>query len=158
MSFRPYTVPALLQRAWVLLDRDGDVARWCNASRNYPSLLQVNILRQFVPDLRTHVDDLKRTAEREHGARNFIYFLNLAVDDLTSILLALNGVYDAADRRMHTTVVPLLPYLPPGYVAAMTEILDGPFDHQGARRRAPLFERLATDVLRKARGVLGADV
>lgn len=157
MPFRPYTVPALLQRAWVLLDRDGDVARWCEASRNYPSLLQANILRHFVPDLRTHVDELKRTAERDLGARNFIFLLNWAVDDLTSILLVLNGVYDLADRRMHTTVVPFLPYLPPSYVAAMTEILEGPFDRQGARRRAQLFERLATDVLRKARGVLGAD-
>lgn len=157
MPFRPYTVPALLQRAWVLLDRDGDVARWCEASRNYPSLLQANILRHFVPDLRTHVDELKRTAERDLGARNFIFFLNWAVDDLTSILLALNGVYDLADRRMHTTVVPFLPYLPPGYVAAMTEVLEGPFDRQGARRRAQLFERVATDGLRKARGVLGAD-
>ena len=74
-----------------------------------------------MPDLRTHVDELKRTAEQDLGARNFIFFLNWAVDDLTSILLALNGVYDLADRRMHTTVVPFLPYLPPSYVAAMTE-------------------------------------
>lgn len=157
MPFRPYTVPALLQRAWVPLDRDGDVARWCDASRNYPSLLQANILRHFVPDLRTQVDELRRTAERDLGARNFIFFLNWALDDLTSILLALNGVYDPADRRMHTTVVPFLPYLPPGYVAAMTEILEGPFDRQGGRRRAELFDRLVTDVLRQAHGVLGAD-
>ncbi|MDQ3655630.1 MAG: hypothetical protein M3457_11195, partial [Chloroflexota bacterium] len=88
---------------------------------------------------------------------NFIFFLNWADDDLTSILLALNGVYDPADRRMHTTVVPFLPYLPPGYVAAMTEVLEGPFDRKGARHRAQLFERLATDVLRKARSVLEAD-
>jgi predicted nucleotidyltransferase len=157
MPVRPYTVPALLQRAWVLLDRDGDLARWCDASRPYPSLLQANILRHFLPHLRTQVEELRRTAERDLGARNFIFFLNWAVDDLISILFALNRVYDPADRRMHTTVIPFLPYLPPGYVAAMTEILEGPFDRQGARRRAELFERLATDVVRHARGVLGAD-
>jgi predicted nucleotidyltransferase len=157
IPFRPYTVPALLQRAWVLLDRDCDVARWCEASRTYPSLLQANILRHFMPDLRTHVDELTRTAERDLGARNFIFFLNSAIDDLTSILLALNGVYDPADRRMHTTVVPFLAYLPPGFAAAMTEVLEGPFDRQGALRRAQLFERLATDVLREARGFREAD-
>ena len=157
MPFRPYTVPALFQRAMVLLDRDGDVARWSEASKNYPSLLQANILRQFIPDLRTHVDELKRTAERDLGARNFIFFLNWAVDDLTSILLALNGVYDPADRRMHTTVMPFLSYLPSDYVARMTEVLEGPFDRQGARHRAQLFESMATEVLRMAGDVPGAD-
>src|SRR6266508_280646 len=58
MPFRPYTVPALLQRAWVLLDRDGEVARWREASTNYPPLLQANILRHVVPALREHVDEL----------------------------------------------------------------------------------------------------
>jgi hypothetical protein len=157
MPFRPYTVPALLQRAWVLFDLDGEVARWRDGAASYPPLLQMNILRQAVPDLREHVEELRRTAERGHGAPNFIFFLNAAVDDLTSILFALNGVYDPADRRMHTTVVPFLPYLPTGYVATMTEILEGPFDSHGALRRAHLFERLATDVLRKASGILGAD-
>jgi hypothetical protein len=157
MPFRPYTVPGLLQRAWVLLDRDGNVARWREASRIYPSLLQANILRQFVPDLRVHVAELKRTAERDLGARNVIFFLNWAVDDLTTILLALNGVYDPADRRMHTTVMPFLPYLPSGYAATMTDVLEGPFDHQGACHRAQLFEHMSTEVLRRAGDVLGAD-
>jgi predicted nucleotidyltransferase len=157
MPFRPYTVPALFQRALVLLDRNGDVARWREASRNYPSLLQANILRQFMPDLRTHVDELKRTAERDLGARNIIFFLNWAVDDLTSILLALNGVYDPADRWMHTTVMPFLSYLPSGYVATMTDVLEGPFDRQGARHRAQFFEAMATDVLQKAGDISGAD-
>jgi predicted nucleotidyltransferase len=156
MPFRPYTVPALLQRAWVLLDRDGEVARWREASTNYPPLLQMNILHHVVPDLREHVDELKRTAERGLGARTFLFFLNAAVDDLTSILFALNGVYDPADRRMHTAVVPFLPYLPTGYVATMTEVMEGPFDRHGALRRARLFDRLAADVLRKASGVLRA--
>jgi hypothetical protein len=157
MPFRPYTVPALLQRAWVLLDRDGEVARWREESTNYPPLLRMNILHHVVPKLREHVEELKRTAERGLGARTFIFFLNAAVDELTSILFALNEVYDPADRRMHTAVVPFLPYLPTGYVATMTEVLEGPFDRQGALRRARLFDRLAADVLRKASGVLRAD-
>ena len=157
MPFRPYTVPALLHRAWVLLDRDGDVARWRAASATYPPPLRANILRHVVPALREHVDELTRTAERDLGARNFIFFLNAAVDELTSLLFALNGVYDPAERRMHTTVVPSLPDLPPGYVATMTEILEGPFDRDGARRRARLFVQLASDVLQMTRGALYSD-
>ncbi|MEA2523433.1 MAG: hypothetical protein QOF73_660 [Thermomicrobiales bacterium] len=157
MPFRPYTVPALLQRAWVLLDRDGDVARWREASVPYPPLLRANILRHVVPALREYVDELTRTAERNLGAREFIFFLNAAVDELTSLLFALNGVYDPAERRMQTTVVPSLPDLPPGYVATITEVLEGPFDRDGARRSARLFEQVARDAVRQARGVLGAD-
>jgi predicted nucleotidyltransferase len=157
MPFRPYTVPALLQRAWLLRDHDGAVARWREKSATYPSLLRANILYYVLPHLREHVDEIKRTAERGLGARTFIFFLNAAVDDLTSLLFALNGVYDPADRRMHTTVVPFLPYLPTDYATTMTEVLEGPFDPDGARHRAKLFDRLAADVLRKAGGVLGAE-
>lgn len=157
MPFRPYTVPALLHRAWVLFDRDGDVARWRAASAAYPPLLRANILRQVVPALEAHVEELTRTAERDLGAREVLFFLNAAVDDLTSVLLALNGVYDPAERRMHTTVVPFLPYLPTGYAATMAEVLEGPFDRDGARRRARLFARLAAEVVETARGMLDPD-
>jgi hypothetical protein len=158
LPFRPYTVPALLQRAWVLLDRDGAVIRWREASATYPPLLRANILRRVVPELREHVDELKRTAERGLGARDFLFFLDAAVDALTSLLFALNRVYDPADRRMHTTVVPFLPYLPTGYAATMAEVLEGPFDRDGALRRARLFDRLATEVLQKAGSVLDGEV
>lgn len=150
LPFRPYTVPALLHRAWVLLDRDGDVARWRAASATYPPLLRENILRHVAPRLRGHVEELTRTAERDLGAREFLFFLNAAVDELTSLLFALNGVYDPAERRMHTAVVPVLPSLPSGYVATMTEVLEGPFDRDGTRRIARLFAQLAADVVQMA--------
>lgn len=150
MPFRPYTLPALIRRACVLSDRDGDVERWRERSREYPRKLRENILRHFVANLREHLDELKRTADRGLGARNFIFFLNWAVDDLTSILFALNGVYDPADRRMDTEIVPYLPYLPEGYAATLTEVLEGPFDRQGALQRAQLFERLVVEVLQNA--------
>ncbi len=157
MPFRPYTLPALIQRAWVLSDRDGDVERWRERSREYPRKLRENILRHFVPNLPEHLDELKRTADRGLGARNFIFFLNWAVDDLTSILFALNDVYDPADRRMDTEIVPFLPYLPEDYAATITEVLEGPFDRQGAVHRAQLFEHLAADVLEKAEFALAED-
>jgi len=158
LPFRPYTVPALLHRAWVLLDRDGDVARWRAASATYPPLLRANIIRHVVPSLREHVEELTRTAERDLGAREFLFFLNAAVDELTSLLFALNGVYDPAERRMHMTVVPVLPSLPSGYVATMTEVLEGPFDRDGTRRRARLFAQLAADVVQMALEMLDFDV
>jgi hypothetical protein len=156
LPFRPYTLPALLQRGWVLLDRDGDLTRWRDMSATYPPLLRRNIIRHVVPGLLEHVDELNRTAERDLGARSFIFFLNAAVDELTSLLFALNDVYDPADRRMHTIVVPFLPYLPASYVATMNDILEGPFDRDGARHRAKLLDRLATDAVRQAHDVLGA--
>jgi predicted nucleotidyltransferase len=154
LFFRPYTLPALIQRAWVLRDGDSYVERWREMSGEYPVLLRENILRHFVPNLREHLDELKRTAERGLGARNFIFFLNQAVDDLTSILFALNKVYDPADRRMDTEIVPFLPYLPKDYVATITEVLEGPFDQCGVLHRARLFERLAVEVLCRADSIL----
>jgi hypothetical protein len=123
-------------------------------SEDYPTLLQTNILRHFIPNLREHLDELKRTAERGLGARNFIFFLDRCVDDLTSILFALNGVYDPADRRMDSEIVPFLPYLPEGYVPTMAEVLEGPFDQRGMLHSAKLFERLAKAVLQNAEFML----
>ncbi len=149
LPFRPYTLPALIQRAWVLRDHNGHVERWREWAEVYPERLRANILRHFAPTLMEHTDELERTARRGLGARNFIFFLNWAVDDLTSILFALNGVYDPADRRMDTCVVPHLPYLPAGYVAAMQDVLEGPFDDRGMRCRAQLFQGLVTEVLER---------
>ncbi len=68
---------------------------------------------------------------------------------MTSILLALNGVYDPADRRMDTQVGPHLPYLPTGYTGTTAEVLEGPFDDRWMRYRAQLFQRLVTEVLER---------
>lgn len=155
MPFRPYTVPALLQRAWVLVDRDIHVERWRQMAASYPPLLQKNILCHFTPSLREHLDELKRTAERGLGARAFIFFLDRCADDLTSILFALNGVYDPADRRMDTEIVPFLPCLPEGYVPTMADVLEGPFDQRGMLYRAQLFEQLAEETLLMAETLLG---
>ncbi len=149
LPFRPYTLPALIQRAWVLRNHNGHVERWREWAEVYPERLRANILRHFAPTLMEHTDELERTARRSLGARNFIFFLNWDVDDLTSILFALNGVYDPADRRMDTCVVPHLPYLPAGYVAALQDVLEGPFDDRGMRCRAQLFQGLVTEVLER---------
>lgn len=153
MPFRPYTVASLLQRSWVLLDRDGEVDRWRVRSSTFPSLLQRNLLDYFVPSLIEHSLELKRTAERGLGPASFIFFLSSAVDDMNSILFALNGVYDPADRRMDTEIIPHLQYLPRDYVARMRRVLEGPFDPEGARRSAELFEALVGEVLKHAKEV-----
>jgi len=150
LSFRPYTLPALLQRGLLLYDAEGAVERWRERSRVYPAALQRNILQHFVPRLREHTADLVATAERGLGVRIFLFLLNWAVDDLASMLFALNKVYDPADKRMDTQVVPRLAYLPPDYVATLQTVLEGPFDAPGMRLRARLFERLAAEVLREA--------
>jgi hypothetical protein len=154
LPFRPYTLSALLQRAWLLKDKDGTLKQWREQAQIFPKVLKLNILRHFIPILRENMAELKANAERDLGPRNFIFFLNWAVDALTSILFALNEIYDPADRRAEQTILPTLPYVPQDFIATLTEVLKGPFDKVGAFQRAQVFEGLALEVLRTAEAEL----
>jgi predicted nucleotidyltransferase len=150
VSFRPYTFPALLQRAWLLRDKDGVVGRWRERARIYPRALKMNILEHFVPRLRDYTDDLVSSAERGLGPGVFIYLLHNAGDALRSILLALNEVYDPADKRTEQAVLSTLQKVPPDLIPRLTDVLVGPFDARGRIERARLFQQLAMEALAMA--------
>ena len=150
MPFRPYTLPALLQRAWLLNDKDRFVERWREQAQRFPQQLQLNLLRHFIPMLRENLEDLVANAERRLGPRAFIFRINWAVDALTGILFALNEVYDPADRRTERIILPTLVHVPKNFTSRLTEVLEGPFDDIGALYRAQLFKQLANEVLQMA--------
>lgn len=154
LPFRPYTLPALLQRAWLLRDKEGIVEKWREKAKIFPNELKLNILRHFVPILRENLAELKANAERGLGPWGFIFHLNWAVDALARILFALNEIYDPADRREERTILPTLTYVPQDFIPTLTEVLEGPFDEIGALRRARMFEQLAVEVLRMAEAQL----
>lgn len=148
LPFRPYTLPALLQWAWLLHDKNKLVQHWREKAKIFPRQLKLNLFQHFVPQLRENVAELKATAERGLGPRGFIFHLNWAMDDLSSLLYALNEIYDPADRRAERTVLPALPQVPKDFIPRLTEILEGPFDDPGARHRAKLLDQLAAEVMR----------
>jgi hypothetical protein len=80
-----------------------------------------------------------------------LFHLNWAVDALIEILLAVNEVYDPADRRTERLVLPTLPRVPEEFLARFTQVLQGPFDVEGARYRAQLFSELSREVLQQAK-------
>ena len=147
LPFRPYTLPALLQHGWLLVDKEQQVARWRARSLPYPSLLKHNIVQHFMPILQEQTDELVLTARRRIGPHVFLFHLNRAVDALISILYAHNEVYDPADRRAEQTVWPLLVNVPIDFVARLNAILAGPFDGGGMEQRAHDFRRLAQEVI-----------
>lgn len=155
MPFRPYTLPALLQRSWLLFDQDGLVQSWREQIRVFPAVLKTNLLHAFIPRLEEQREELVATAERDIGPRAFLFHLNGAVDALLQILFALNEVYDPADRRIEGVVLPTLPTLPQQFLPRLTQVLQGPFDVEGARYRARLFAELAQEVLQQAKGGSG---
>jgi len=156
MPFRPYTLPALLQRGWVLSDPDGRVGRWRERLRPFPAVLKTNLLHTFIPQLEEQRDELTAAAERDLGPRAFLFHLNWAVDALIQILYAVNEVYDPADRRTQRGVLPTLPGLPDWFLPQLTQVLQGPFDMEGARYRARLFDDLAQEALLPAKAQLGS--
>ena len=144
---RPYTLAGLLQRAWLLRDKDGNFSKWLEKIETYPRPLKMNILRHFVPILRENAASLKEYAERRLGPGLQIFFLSQATDAMASILYALNDTYDPADKRAERTILRTLSYVPRDFVSRYAYVLEGPFDDSGALERARLFGELADEVL-----------
>ena len=150
MPFRAYTLPSLLKRAWLLQDQDGLVERWREKIEIFPAQLQKNLLDHFIPLLLENVEELVANAERNLGPRVFIFRLNWAVDALISILFAVNEMYDPADRRTERMILPTLERVPPHFTTRLTDVLQGPFDDEGALYRAHTFAHLAQEIIQLA--------
>jgi hypothetical protein len=147
VPFRPYTLAALLQRAWVIVDKDGLVQRLRQYVAEYPPILKRKIVQHFAPRLEEYAQDMLVSAERRQGAGNFIFFLNRAVDAMISILFAVNENYDPAEKHTEKVILPTLAQVPDGFIARFTDVLEGPFDDNGALDRARRFTTLTHDVL-----------
>lgn len=146
LPFRPYTLPALLQRAWVLNDRHGKVEQWRQQSKQYPPLLKRNLLRHFMPLLHEQTEELVRSAQRNLGPMGFIFHLVRAADALRSILYAVNDIYDPADRRADQLVLPTLTNTPHNFVDRWRNVLEGPFTSSGTLHAAKEFQQLVKEV------------
>ena len=150
IPIRPYTLIGMLRQAWVIRDTHGILRGWLEQTSAYPKLLKQNVLRHFAPILKENAGALTESAERHHGAATVLFFLVRAADALTSILYAVNDVYDPADKRAETTILPMLANVPGDFMSRFDDILQGPFDDNGALERARAFEDLATEALRLA--------
>jgi predicted nucleotidyltransferase len=150
-SFRPYTLIALLQRAWILFDREDRIAGWRERAMLYPHALKQNILRHFVPILEEETADMVASVERRIGPMVVLFHLNRAVDAMCSILYAMNGIYDPADRRAGQLVLPFLDHAPDRFMPRLTEILEGPFTQEGMNVVAQRFMQLCEEVIASAK-------
>lgn len=151
LPFRPYTLPALLRRGWLLADHEGIVNKWREQMHPYPELLKHNVIKAFAPTLSSHTNELVLNATRNLGTRNFIFHLNWAVDALISILLALNEVYDPAERRTERVILPELTLAPDDFTARLSSILSGPFNGPHALHQAQRFKQLTDEALAMAK-------
>jgi hypothetical protein len=150
LPFRPYTLAGLLQRSWLLSDKDDLVKQWRESLAIYPPALKENIIRHFKPILIEQVEELVSNAERGIGSSVFIFNLTWAIDACMSILYAINEVYDSADRRVEHTIWPHLDIAPKKFCIRLGNIMEGPFDKAAAVVKAREFKQLAKEVLELA--------
>jgi hypothetical protein len=150
MPSRPYTLPALFQQGWLLLDKKKVVRKWRDQAQPFPWQLKLNLLQHYVPLLRKNLEALVAGAERHLGSRLSLFHLNQAIDALFSVLFAVNEVYELGDRYAERNLLPTLEKVPGDFPIICTEVLEGPFDERGMLYRARLFQQLATEVLNLA--------
>ena len=117
---RPFSVLALIQRGWVLFDRENHIEKWREQSRTYPHTLKQNILREGIPSLQKQVLSLKALGDGKNAAewsrqprRVKVRALRDALEALTAVLYAINETYDPAQgKHMEETILPELNYVP----------------------------------------------
>ncbi|MBI4305738.1 MAG: DUF4037 domain-containing protein [Chloroflexi bacterium] len=146
VPFRPYTIAGMIQKGRVLHDPDGLMDHWKKLVARYPLALRRNILARFLPVLRNHTEDLVAHAERGLGPAGYLYHLDRAVDAMHSIMFAINEVYDPADRRADTDVIPTLTRVPSDFLVRYRYVLGGPFAGADGVQRAVEWRRLADEV------------
>jgi predicted nucleotidyltransferase/transposase-like protein len=150
MPIRPSTLPALLLRGWLLLDRRKVMRNWRDQAQPFPLQLKLNLLQHYMPLLRENLEELVADSERHLGSRLFLFHLNQAVDALASVLFAVNEVYESGDRREERNILPTLERVPGDFLTRFIEVLEGPFDDAGVIYRARLFQQLAAEMLNLA--------
>ena len=67
-----------------------------------------------------------------------------------SLWFALNDMYDPADRWEEKKILPGLLNVPRDFIHRSNQVLEGPFDEDGAIERVREFDGLADDVLKLA--------
>lgn len=149
LPFRPYTLAGLLNRAWIVEDKQGVAAAWRRRTDVFSPTLKQNLLTYFVPRLREHTEELTTGARRCIGTVGFIFHLNWAVDALVGVLYALNGVYDPADKRAERTVWLHFRVVPENFSKRLAEVLEGPFDDVTTVQKTEHFRALVDEVLTK---------
>jgi hypothetical protein len=147
MPIRPYMLPALLQRGWLLLDKGKVVRKWRDQAQPFPWQLKLNLLQHYVPLLRENLEALVADAERHLGSRVFLFHLNQSIDALVSVLFAVNKMYELGDRYAERNILPTLERVPRDFLYRIIEVMEGPFDDAGALYRARLFQQLAAEML-----------
>ena len=120
---------------------------WRDQTSLYPRRLKQNILKHNIPLLKDAVDELTRSAERRSGPGIILFFLGHGIHARDSIAFALNDMYDPSDRRAEKTVLPRLLNVPRDFMGRYNQVLEGPFDEEGAIDRVREFEELAKEVL-----------
>ena len=150
VPFRPYTLASMVRRAWLLRDKQGVFNRWREQTAVYPKPLKHNILKHNIPLLKDAVDELTSSAERRIGPGIILFFLFYGKHALESIAFALNDMYDPADRWEEKTILPGLLNVPRDFLHRYNQVLEGPFDEEGAIERLHGFQELADEFLKLA--------
>lgn len=139
LTFRPYTMLGLLANAISLYDSEDFIKNIIAQLYPYPQKLKQNILAEFMPQLEDSLTELQNFVLRDIDNAAFLFHLSRFCDALTSILYAINEVYDPAVKRSMLTLSKL-DRMPTNFLACYEAILVGPFDRPG---RQSVIETLA---------------
>ena len=132
LTFRPYTMLGLLGNAISLYDPQGFIESLVTELYPYPPILKQNILAEFMPRLEDSLAELQNFVLRDIDNSAFLFHLSRLCDALTSVLYAINEVYDPAVKRS-MTALSTLDRLPGNFIARYEAILTGPFDSHGRK-------------------------
>lgn len=110
--FRPYTFLGLLETSTILYEKDHFITSCLSQIRPMPLGLKKEIIHAFLPILKESQQELINYSERDIGILAYQFQLFRGMDALTSLLFAINEVYDPASKRTEAFLFKLKKQLP----------------------------------------------
>lgn len=133
MSFRPYTIPGLLEESITLFDKNGEVTKLKSFTRPYPFKLKAAVILQANEIIKESISDLVDYCSRSIGNNAFMFHLWKISDSFCQILFALNEKYDLASKRTEEHFR-FFTIKPANFESRFQSILQGPFDKDGRNK------------------------
>ena len=130
LRFRPYTFLGLLENSVILYDARGELHEIVAGLYPYPPALRKTLLAGSLEAIHGSLEDMQDYNTRSIGNTAFLFHFWRVIDNLATLLFALNERYDPATKRLEE-VFPSLPSLPPDFIRRYNNLLASPLTPPG---------------------------
>jgi hypothetical protein len=146
ISFRPYSIPGLIEESRILFDRTTKAQKLKEQTRPFPDKLKKSLIVEGKTIISESLIDMADYCKRSIGNDAFIFHLWRVTQGFSEILFALNNKYNPMSKRIEK-YYENLELKPIDFKERFERILEGPFNQEGRKRTVKEFEVIFQELM-----------